>query len=330
MLRRVGIGFGFLVAAWTGLAWGAGMFMPTADAYGVAPGDFTRDGFSESKRIVELPDYTVAVYETGEGPPLLLLHGCPFSAIEWSAITPELAKHHRVIAPDLLGLGDTPVRLDEDYRLPHDVEMVRQLLDHYGIERAPFVGHDHGGATVLLLMNADPERIAGAVLTNIEAYDLWPSAPELPYLKAIVNPVTSPIVYFLMKGEILNDAAFSLAFHDADATMSAPLLAAFTEAHTADAARWQRLRRFFRWQLDPEHNRVTMSAVPGMRAFERPVKLLWGSRDENFGPAIAERLVADIPGARAIEWFEHSGHMPMLEEPEKYAAEVIEFVASLE
>ncbi|NNL68139.1 MAG: alpha/beta hydrolase [Myxococcales bacterium] len=319
-----------VVVAWLAVAWGSGMSLSGSDAWAVAPGAFTQDGFSGAKKIVELPDYTVAVYEAGSGPPLLLLHGCPFSAVEWRAVIPELARHHRVIAPDLLGLGDTPVRLDQDYRLPHDVAMVRQLLDHYEIERAPFVGHDHGGATVLLLMKEDPDRIAGAILSNIEAYDLWPSLPEIPYLKAIVHPLTSPLVYYLMKYGVLNDDAFSLAFHDAEATLDEAMLASFTAPHVADAARWQRLRRFFRWQLDEEHNRITMDAVPAMREFQRPVKLLWGRQDENFGPAIAERLIGDLPGAVGVEWFEHSGHMPMLEEPDKYATEVLAFVAGLE
>ena len=329
-LRGSALGLGALVVAWLAMAWGSGMFMARANVYGVAPGEFTQDGFSEDKQIVQLEDYTVAVYEAGEGPPLILLHGCPFSAIEWRAVAPELSRRYRLIAPDLLGLGDTPVRLDEDYRLPHDVEMVRQLMDHYGIASAPFVGHDHGGATLLLLMQADPGLIDAAVLSNIEAYDQWPSAPEIPYLKAIVNPATSPIVYYLMKGGILNDDAFALAFYDSAVTMDEEMLVGFTAPHVASPARWQRLRRFFRWQLDEEHNQVTMGAVPGMRAFERPVKLLWGQQDENFGPAIAERLVADIPGATNIEWFEHSGHMPMLEEPEKYAAEVVAFIESLD
>lgn len=327
--RNLAIGVAGLAVLWLAMAWGSGMFMSRADVYGVTPGSFTQDGFSQHKKIVQLEDYTVAVYEAGQGPPLILLHGCPFSAFEWKAVLPELSERYRVIAPDLLGLGDTPVRLDQDYRLPQDVEMVRQLMDHYEIRSAPFVGHDHGGATVLLLMDADPARIDGAILSNIEAYDLWPSAPEIPYLEAIVEPTTSPIVYYLMKGGVLNDDAFSLAFHDAERSMDEEMLVAFTAPHTADGARWQRLRRFFGWQLDAEHNRITMDAVPAMRAFERPVKLLWGRQDENFGPAIAERLVDDIPGALEIEWFEHSGHMPMLEEPEKYAAEVVAFVEGL-
>ena len=47
---------------------------------------------------------------------------------------------------------------------------------------------------------------------------------------------------------------------------------AYTRAHTSSDARWQRLRRFFRWQLDPAHNRVTLDAVDGLRVAERLVE----------------------------------------------------------
>ena len=87
------------------------------------------------------------------------------------------------------------------------------------------------------------------------------------------------------------------------------------------------MRRFFTWQLDAAHNNLTMGALPGMRAYQRPVLLLWGARDENFGPAIARRLAGDIPGAVGARWMQRSAHMPMLEEPEAYAQSVLAFLA---
>src|SRR5262249_53466065 len=72
-------------------------------------------------------------------------------------------------------------------------------------------------------------------------------------------------------------------------------------------------------------NLETLRAVEGMRRFDRPTLLLWGKRDTNFGPAIAERLAKDIPGFVRIELLENSAHMPMPEEPEAYAREVLRF-----
>lgn len=330
MIRKAikygGYGLGGLAAIWLTLAANSGAFMAREDRYAVEPGAFVADGSTSTKKIADLPSAKIAYVDVGQGPPLILLHGCPFSAYEYKDIIPILAKTHRVIVPDLIGLGDTPVKLDQDYRLPHDVTMVTELMDQLGIERAPFVAHDHGGATILLMMNAAPERIDRVVLTNIEAYDLWPSKPELPYLKGIVNPVTSPILYHAFGMDWLKKQAFGVAFHEPEKVPMTDYRA-FTMQHTASPERWQRLRRFFAWQLDAEHNKLTMTALPGMRAFTKPVLLLWGVQDENFGPDIARRLVGDIPGATGIRWMQQSAHMPMMEEPAAYASEVRTFLA---
>jgi pimeloyl-ACP methyl ester carboxylesterase len=100
------------------------------------------------KKLIDLGGYKVAYIDMGRGEPVILLHGCPFSLYEWRDVAPLLAKHFRVVAPDLIGLGDTPVRLNDDYRLPRDVQMVTALMDRLGIHSARFIGHDHGGAIV--------------------------------------------------------------------------------------------------------------------------------------------------------------------------------------
>ena len=324
-IKYGGCGLGGLAAIWLVLAANSGAFMSREGRYAVEPEAFVADGFAKGKKIADLPSAKIAYLDVGSGPPLILLHGCPFSGYEYKDIIPILAKTHRVIVPDLIGLGDTPVKLDQDYRLPHDVTMVTELMDKLGIKSAPFVAHDHGGATILLMMNKAPERIERVVLTNIEAYDLWPSKPELPYLKGIVNPLTSPILYHAFGMDWLKKQAFGVAFHDPDSRPMADYRA-FTMQHTASPERWQRLRRFFGWQLDPEHNNITMTALPGMRAFTKPVLLLWGAQDENFGPDIAKRLARDIPGATGIRWMQKSAHMPMMEEAEAYAGEVKTFL----
>lgn len=314
-----------LGTAWTAMAAHSGLFTPHDDRWAVAPGEFTNDGFSNQKRIVRLPSGPVAYVEMGQGPPLILLHGCPFSAYEWNEIIPELAKHYRVIAPDLLGLGDTPVRLNQDYRLPTDVAMVRELMDALEIPSASFIAHDHGGATLQLMMMSDPQRIDRAIMTNVEAYDQWPSKPELPYLRAIVNPFTSPIMYEALQFSAVQRRVFSIAVED-DAMLTPQIAAGYALPHVATPERWQRLRRFFTWQMDETHNNITMTALPAMRRFNKPILLIWGERDENFGPQLARRLTRDIPGILGIHFMKNSQHMPMQEENEAYAAAALAFL----
>jgi pimeloyl-ACP methyl ester carboxylesterase len=314
------IGAGF----WLWAAWRAGTFQLDRSVVAGSLGDPRVDAFSKQKRVVRVGRWRVATIDQGKGDAVVLLHGCPFHSLEWQEVLPGLAEHYRVIAPDLLGLGDTEVTLDEDYRLPKDVEMLRGLMDALSIERAHFVGHDHGGATLQILMKTDPDRIRSAVLTNAEAYDAWPSEPERPYLELTVNPVTSPLFRLAIGVPLVRREIFSVATYRHDA-LSDDLLAAYVRAHTATPERWQRFVRFFRWQLDREHNREPLRALDGMRRFERPTLILWGKRDTNFGPELAERLARDIPGTRRIEWLEESAHMPMHEQPVEYERALLRF-----
>jgi len=317
---------GVLVLGWLILAYESGTFIPDDTRYAVAPGDFTPDAMAPYKKLIDLGGYKVAYIDMGRGEPVILLHGCPFSIYEWHEVAPLLAKHFRVIAPDLIGLGDTPVRLNDDYRLPRDVQMVTALMDRLGIRSARFIGHDHGGAIVQLLMQHDPARIDMAILTNVEAYDQWPSKPETEDLRLVTNPLTSPLMYLALHSRWVQRDLYSIAVVN-PATLNDATLDAFATEHLANALRWQRLRRFFDWQIDPANNHLTMEAVPAMRRFTKPVLIVWGEKDTNFGPEIGKRLARDIPGTRGIEWLASSAHLPMLEQPKAYSDIAARFFA---
>ncbi|HEU0201504.1 MAG TPA: alpha/beta hydrolase [Burkholderiaceae bacterium] len=316
---------GVVVVAWLGLAWMSGMFL--SEEARIDGTERAGSAFAKHKKFIEIDGRRVAYIDTGAGEPLLLLHGCPFSAAEWEAVLPALAQRYRVIAPDWLGLGDTEVSLADDYRLPKDVELLNALMQRLGIEHAKVVAHDHGGAVALLMMERHADKIERLVLTNIEAYDQWPSQPELIYLKLIVNPITSPFVFAALQSDWVRHRIFRIAVYN-EKTLNPDILAEWVTPHTASGERWQRLRRFFRWQLDKEHNTVTQTAVPAMRRFDKPTLLLWGQRDTNFGPSLAARLARDIPGTVGVVWMKNSAHMPMIEEPAAYSQAVLEFMSA--
>jgi pimeloyl-ACP methyl ester carboxylesterase len=311
---------------WTVGAIKAGLFIRDTHAFASEEGERSLEAFAREKKFIDVGRWRVAYIDRGAGEPVVLLHGCPFQSFEYSRIIPSLALHHRVIAPDLLGLGDTIVRLDDDYRLPNQVRMVDGLLDRLGIERADFVGHDHGGAVVQLMMNSQPERLRAVVLTNVEAYDQWPSGPERLDVDLIVNPLSTPLFRIAFGFPTIQRRLLTIAVNQSDA-LTDDVVNGLLRPSLATPARWKRLRRFLAWQLDRDHNLETMRAVAGLRRFDHPTLLLWGQHDTNFGPAIAERLARDIPGSVGIEWLTHSAHLPMLEEPERYAAAVDRFIS---
>src|SRR4029453_16172537 len=85
---------------------------PRAGAvFALEPNETALDEFSRRKRYITVEPWRVAYIDEGSGPPVVLLHGCPFHAFQWRDLIPRLKDRRRVLAPDLLGLGDTQVRL---------------------------------------------------------------------------------------------------------------------------------------------------------------------------------------------------------------------------
>jgi 2-hydroxymuconate-semialdehyde hydrolase len=316
-----------LSIVWISGALKAGLFIQDAQGIASRIDENAMEAFSRDKKFVDVAGWRVAYIDRGSGEPVVLLHGCPFQSFEYSKVIPSLARHYRVIAPDLLGLGDTIVRLDDDYRLPNQVRMVVGLLDQLGIRRAHFVGHDHGGAVVQLMMNSHADRLGAVVLTNVEAYDQWPSAPERLDVELIVHPLSTSFFRLAFGVPAVQRRVLSIAVHRSE-VLTQDVIRGLLRPSMATPARWKRLRRFLAWQLDRDHNLETMRAVDGLRRFDHPTLLLWGRHDTNFGPPIAERLSHDIPGVVGIEWLTNSAHLPMLEEPEAYANAIERFLAN--
>lgn len=148
-----------------------------------------RPSATPAKHVLRVGDARVAYYDEGGGSPVLLLHGCPFSAFVWRKVIPHLSPAHRCLAPDLLGLGDTETAEDADWSLRAQAVMVLGFLDALRISRAHVIGHDHGGAVAQLLAAEHPERVERLVLANAEAYDNWPSEAERPFVRLTQIPL---------------------------------------------------------------------------------------------------------------------------------------------
>jgi pimeloyl-ACP methyl ester carboxylesterase len=287
------------------------------------------DSFSLAKRFVHVGDTRVAYHDDGDGPPLLLLHGCPFSSFVWRKVIPHLATTHRCIAPDLLGLGDTETRPGVDWSLPAQEVMVLGLLDALGIDRASVVGHDHGGAVAQLLAAYHPERIDCLVLCNAEAYDNWPSGDERPIVALTQLPVIGSLLLRVAATRPVHRLLLSVG-HAVKNTgvLDDELISGYVRANASDAHRRAKTARFLAGQLDPDNNRCTAAAIDRLRQFDRPTLLLWAADDPHFGPKWAERLRADIPGVVELEVLADTGHLLMEERPDQVAARIARFLAA--
>jgi haloalkane dehalogenase len=130
-----------------------------------------------TKRTAEVRDTTMAYVEEGEGRPIVFLHGNPTSSYLWRNVIPHVADRGRVIAPDLVGHGDSaklPGAGDERYSLAEHQAYLDALLDHLGVDGdAVLVGHDWGGPLGFDWARRHPDAAAG-----------------IAYMETIVRPFT--------------------------------------------------------------------------------------------------------------------------------------------
>ena len=136
------------------------------------PTDTTRffpPGFKAMK--VQTSGATINLVTGGGGPPLLLLHGAPFTHIAWRLVAPELAKRYTIVAPDLRGYGDSSKPPDGDNHVNYSkrsmaldgVEVMKQL----GFNSYPVVGHDRGGRVAHRMALDHPDKVTKVAVLDI-------------------------------------------------------------------------------------------------------------------------------------------------------------------
>ncbi len=101
--------------------------------------------------------------ESGQGKPVVFLHGNPTSSHLWRNVIPHVADQARCIAPDLIGMGASG-KPDIDYRFADHARYLDAWFDALDIDDVVLVGHDWGGALAMDWAARHPERVRGLVL----------------------------------------------------------------------------------------------------------------------------------------------------------------------
>src|SRR5215210_971740 len=106
---------------------------------------------------IDLHGHQVVYRVAGQGPPVVLIHGMVNSSRHWRQVALRLAERHTVIAPDLVGHGDSATPRG-DYSLGAHAAVIRDLLSALGIGRATIVGHSFGGGIAMVYFWQFPHR----------------------------------------------------------------------------------------------------------------------------------------------------------------------------
>ncbi|MEU3252572.1 alpha/beta hydrolase [Streptomyces sp. NPDC006997] len=262
-------------------------------------------------RTVTVDGARVVCWESGpdHGEPVLLLHGYPADHHSWDHQVPALSRTHRVIAPDLLGWGDSeqPHHLAFDY----DTEVARigRLLDALGVDAVNLVGHDYGGFLSLGFTQTHPDRVRRLALLNSRS-----QATFVPHWRALFTAFT-----VAGRTPVLRSLAARLPFGSLHRIAFGPLVEAghvdrevmdgyLDHVRPLESRRW--LLHFF------GHYRT--AARPELRSrlgqVTCPTAVIWGRGDRYLSPAIARELAAEVPHAE-LTMVDDAGHWVMDERP---------------
>jgi pimeloyl-ACP methyl ester carboxylesterase len=247
----------------------------------------------------------------GEGEPIVLVHGTPFSSQVWRRIAPWLARRRTVYFFDLLGYGESDKRAGQDVSLGVQNLVLAEMLRHWSLPKPEIVAHDFGGATVL--RGHYLSRLDYARLTLIDPVAL--------------SPWGSPFVQHVRRHE----AAFAgLPDYAHEAMLGAYLQGASfrglsSEAVDIYAQPWRGAEgqaAFYR-QIAQMDRKYTDEIEPLYGPFPFPTQILWGEEDRWIPLATGERLAALLTEGRLVR-VPRAGHLVQDDAPEAILATILQ------
>jgi pimeloyl-ACP methyl ester carboxylesterase len=269
-----------------------------------------------------LGEHELAYLDSGVGPAVLFIHGLTSSSRSWTRLVDALDTDHRILAPDLFGHGASAKPMG-DYSLSAHAATLRDLLDRLGMDRVTLVGHSLGGGIALQFCYLFPERVSRLVL--IASGGLGRSVS--PLLRAATLPGAEWVLPLIASGWVRSRAeAVGRTLAGMGWRPSPDVTEAwrgFTSLADTDS------RRAFlattRAVIDPGGQTVSAQAHLPMVA-TIPVLVVWGTRDRMIPAWHATTAHQAFPGCR-VELFPGAGHFPHLDEPERFAETLRDFLA---
>lgn len=252
-----------------------------------------------------------AVYATGSGTPLVLLHGVGTDHRAFRAQSIRLANRHRVLAWDMPGYGCSPALDPLDW--PGLADALLRLLDVEGIEAAHILGHSIGGMVAQAFAARHPARVRSLILSATSPAF---GRPDGDWQREFVRQRLAP----LEAGKTMADLAEATieGLVGPQTPKTAREFAQSCVAQIPVAAFAAAIRLI-----------VTFDGRPDLAKIGCPTLLLAGEHDTNAPAAMMAKMAAKIAGAR-FAVLAGCGHLANIEESDAFDAAVLDFLGEVE
>lgn len=257
-----------------------------------------------------------------DAPVMLAIHGIAGSAATWDGVLPLLARHFRVIAPDLLGHGES-AKPEGDYSLGAYATSLRDLLVILGVAKVTIVGHSLGGGIAMQLAYQHPECCERLVL--IDSGGLGREVSWLLRLMSLpgadlVAPVFFP-KFIRSWGDAVGSFALGKGLRSARVSESWRSYSSLIDSDN---------RAAFVRTIHGVINHAGQSISANDRLYlldQIPTLIVWGESDGIIPVSHAYAAHEAIAHSR-LEIIGGAGHFPHVEEPAQVAAALIDFMAT--
>jgi pimeloyl-ACP methyl ester carboxylesterase len=282
---------------------------------------------SPSLQFRTIHGYRRAFRIAGSGPVILLIHGIGDNSTTWTTVQAKLAQRFTVIAVDLLGHGQSD-KPRADYSIAAYANGMRDLLSVLDIERATVIGHSLGGGVAMQFTYQFPQLVerlvlvgAGGVTKDVNVALRLASLPMGSEALALLRlPLVLPALQILGRaaGLVLGSTAVGRDLPDV-----LRILADLPEPMASSA-----FTRTLRAVVDWRGQSVTMLDRCYLTQ-SVPVQIVWGSEDVVVPVSHARMAHAAMPGSR-LDIFEHSGHFPFHDDPDRFVEVIERFIDTTE
>jgi len=263
---------------------------------------------------IELHGHRTIYRIAGDGPAVVLIHGMLNSSRHWEQVALQLADRYTVIAPDLIGHGDSAA-VRGDYSLGAHAASIRDLLTAIGIGRASVVGHSLGGGVAMQFFYQFPQRVQRLALISSGGlgHEVGPMlrGAALPGAAALLWLATHPRLHRTLWrwGEGLERRGVGLGdYLKATSRAMRPL-----DRPGARRAFLQTLRAV----IDVRGQKV--SARDRLHLLDPiPTLIVWGERDHTIPLAHGRAAQKEIPHSRFVT-LPRAAHFPHIDDPDGLA-----------
>lgn len=274
-------------------------------------------------KFLELHGDRVAYRDAGDGAEaLLLIHGMAGSSETWRAVIPQLSKNYRVVAPDLLGHGQS-AKPRGDYSLGAFAVWLRDFLDELGISRATIVGQSLGGGVAMQFVYQHPDYCQRLILISSGGL-----GPDVGWTLRLLSAPGAELILPVIAPRPVLTVGNKLRTWFGAAGIQSPRGAELWNAYSSlsDAETRQAFLRTLRSVVD--YRGQAVSALNRLHmAAELPTMAIWGDQDRIIPVDHAYAAQAARPESR-LEVLEGVGHFPHVERPSEVVDLIEDFIST--